>query len=126
MSIRRMLLLAVGIEALTVALLVVLVALFGPSEPDAASAFAQRLGNWVGPLGGFTICLGGGWLVARPLTSGHVARGALLGAMVAAIDLTILVASGSAFQFLFVLSNVGRVVAGSLGGLAASKRNPDL
>jgi len=121
MRIGPLVLLALSIEAVAVLALVLMVALFGPTEPIAAQEYAERLGNWVGPLAGFVLCLGGGWLVARHLTEGHVKRGLLLGAMVAAIDLAILVASGAAFQVLFAFSNLGRLVAGSIGGLLASR-----
>jgi hypothetical protein len=116
-----MVLLAIAIEAVAVLILVVVVAVFGPSEPDAAQAYAERLGYWIGPLAGFTLCVGGGWLAARSLTADHIRRGMLLGAMVAAIDVAILVAGGAAFQAIFVVSNLGRVVAGSLGGWLASR-----
>ena len=116
-----MVLLSVAIEVLAVLVLVLIVALLGPSEPAAAQAYAERLGKWVGPIAGFVLCLGGGWLVARHLSEGHVPRGALLGAMVAAIDMAILVASGATFQPLFAFSNLGRLVAGSLGGLLAMR-----
>lgn len=121
MSMGRMALLAVAIEATAVLILVLVVAVFGPAEPAAAEAYAQRLGYWVGPIAGFILCLGGGWLVARPLQERQVQRGALLGTMVAAIDVAILVAGGATFQPIFVLSNLGRIVAGSLGGLSASR-----
>ena len=116
--------LAVLIEAGAVLVLVVVVAVFGPSDPEGAQAFARRLGDWVGPIAGFVLCFGGGWFVSRRLTSGHVPRGLLLGALVAAIDIAILMASGSAFRWLFVVSNLGRLVASSLGGLVASRRLP--
>lgn len=121
MKIGRMILLAVAIEALSIVVLVVLVAIFGPADSAAAQEYAQRLGYWVGPLAGFVLCIGGGWLVARNLTTGHVPRGLLLGAMVAAIDITILIASGSGFQVVFLVSNLGRLVGGSLGGWLALK-----
>lgn len=119
MSVRRMALLAVAIEGIAVLVLVLIVALIGPAEPGAAQAYAERVGFWVGPIAGFFFCLGGGWLVARPLPRGQVPRGALLGTMVAAIDVAILVASGATFQPLFVFSNLGRLVAGSIGGYVA-------
>ena len=121
MSMSRMLLLAVVIEATAVLVLVVFVASFGPADPVAAQAYAERLGTWVGPIAGFVLCLGGGWLVARSLREGQVARGALLGTMVAAIDVAILVAGGAAFQAIFVVSNLGRVVAGALGGMLVGR-----
>ena len=119
MGLFRMLLLAVAIEAAAVLLLVLLVAALGPADPAAAQALAERLGYWFGPIAGFFLCLGGGWLVARRLTEGHVLRGLVLGAMVASIDIAILVASGATFQPMLVFSNLGRLVAGSLGGFVA-------
>ena len=121
MRVSRMILLAVTIEALAVLVLMLGVALFGPADPGAARAYAERLGYWVGPLTGFVFCLGGGWLVARGLTSGHLPRGLLLGTLVAAIDIAILFASGADFQPIFAVSNLGKLVAGSLGGLVASR-----
>jgi hypothetical protein len=121
MTIGRMVLLALAIEALAVVVLILVVAVFGPSDPAAAQAYAERLGSWVGPIAGFTLCLAGGWLVARRLASGQVARGFLLGTLVAAIDVAILIAGGAAFQLIFVVSNLGRIVAGSLGGYLATK-----
>ena len=61
MSIRigRILVLAVVIEALAILALVLMVAApLGPSDPDAAQAYAERLGTWVGPIAGFVLCLG--------------------------------------------------------------------
>ena len=115
----RLLGLAVLLEAAAVVVLVLIVAVFGPSDAEGSQAFAQRLGDWVGPIAGFVLCFGGGWLVSRRLTTGQVARGLLLGSLVAAIDVSILIASGSAFRLLFVLSNLGRLVAGALGGFMA-------
>ena len=116
-----MVLLAIAIEAVAVLILVLIIAVFGPADPDAAQAYAERLGYWVGPIAGFSLCVGGGWLVARALTADHVKHGMLLGAMVAAIDVAILVAGGASFQPIFVVSNLGRVVAGSLGGWVAGR-----
>jgi hypothetical protein len=116
-----MVLLAVAIEALTVLALILTVAAVGPSEPAEAQAFAERIGLWLGPTAGSILCVGGGWLVARKLTEGHVLRGLILGTMVAAIDIAILVASGAAFRPLLVVSNLGRVLSGSLGGAVAAR-----
>ena len=116
-----MVLLAVAVEATAVLVLVLMVAVLGPADPVEAQAYAESLGRWVGPIAGFVLCLGGGWLVARHLTEGHVRQGLILGAMVAAIDVALLVASGAMFRPIFVFSNLGRVVAGSLGGLMAAE-----
>lgn len=119
-----MVILAVAIEAAAVLILILSVALLGPSEPEAARAYAESLGYWLGPTAGFVLCLGGGWLVGRPLRGGQVTRGALLGTIVATIDVAILVGGGAAFQPILVASNLGRIVAGALGGLASSRWAP--
>ena len=101
--------------------LVLLVALLGPSDQAAAQAYAERLGYWVGPIAGFVFCLLGGWWVAKGLSGAHVLNGLILGAAVAAIDLAILLVSGAEFHPVFAVSNIGRVVAGSLGGSLAGR-----
>lgn len=121
MKIVRLVLTAIAVEVLTVLVLVVLVAVFGPSDPDQSPAYAERLGYWVGPIGGFVFCLLGGWWLARGAGSSAVRIGLLLGTAVAAIDTSILVASGADFEWIFVVSNIGRVVAGGLGGWLAGR-----
>ena len=111
---------ALVIEALAIALLFVLVALFGPNDGAAAQAYAERLGQWVGPISGAVLCLLGGWWLTRSLSSGHIVNGLALGAVVAVIDIALLVLSGAAFQIVFVVSNGARLVAGALGGWIAS------
>jgi hypothetical protein len=119
----RTLLLAIAVEVLTVLVLVLLVAVLGPSDADAAREFAARLGRWVGPTAGFLLCLLGGWAAARIAGSRHVLHGLALGGTVAVLDVSILVGSGEPFEALFVLSNVGRVIAGSIGGYLAGRSN---
>lgn len=116
----RILGVAVAVEVLAILVLVVLVALFGPSDPEGSRAFAERLGFWVGPIAGFVLCVAGGWLIARNLATHHVLNGLALGAVVAAIDVALLVAGGAGFQLIFAASNVGRLVAGSIGGWLAA------
>ncbi len=117
----RILVAAIAVEVLAVLVLVVLVALAGPSEPAAAEAYAMRLGYWVGPIAGFVLCVIGGWWVARGLATAHVINGLALGIVAAAIDVAILLASGTEFQPVFAVSNIGRVVAGTSGGLLAAR-----
>ena len=120
LEIGRTIIAALVIEALAIALLFLLVALFGPSDGAAAQAYAERLGQWVGPVGGAGFCLLGGWWLTRSLSSGHVLNGLVLGAVVAVIDIALLVLSGAAFQIVFVVSNGARLVAAALGGWIAS------
>lgn len=119
----KIFLFAIAVEFSAILVLVLLVALFGPSDQEGAQVFAELLGYWVGPIAGFVFTVTGGWLVARNLTAHQVMNGLVLGATVAAIDIAILVASGAEFQIIFVLSNIGRLVAGSLGGWLAIKRD---
>ena len=121
MIIGRVVLTAVLVEALNIALLFLVVALFGPRDAQAAQADAEELGKWVGPIGGFLLCFLGGWWVAVASRGRHVLNGLALGATVAGIDLGLLAASGAPFQFLFVASNLGRLVAGALGGRVAMR-----
>jgi hypothetical protein len=121
LRIGRSLILAIVIEALAILALVGLVALFGPSDPEAAQAYAQRLGYWVGPTAGFVLCVAGGWLIARQLPARHVLNGLVLGALVAAIDVVLLLVSRAEFQLIFVFANLGRLVAGAVGGWLASR-----
>ena len=121
----RILIGAVLAEFLAVLALVLIVAVFGPSDQAAAEAYAQRLGYWVGPLAGFVFTLIAGWWVAKNLTNYHLANGFVLGVAVAVIDISILVASGSGFQLIFAVSNIGRVIAGSIGGWLAGRSVQD-
>ncbi len=118
----RIVLTAFAAEALSIALLVLVVALFGPHERAQDAAFAERVGQWLGPLSGLVLCALGGYFVARPLAGGQVLHGALLGLAAAAIDLALLVLGGAPFQLLFVLSNLGRVLAGCAGGWIAARQ----
>ncbi len=119
--IARTLITALVAEILAIAGLVIAVALFGPSEAEAAAEWAAETGWWFGPVAGFILCLVGGWFVARGATSDHVVHGLLLGVVVAAIDVGLLLAGGAEFQMVFVISNVGRVVAGGVGGWWAGR-----
>lgn len=123
--IERILPTAFIVEALTVATLILVVALFGPAEQDAAQAYAKQLGFYIGPIGGFIFCLLGAWWVARKLTHAHILNGFILGLAVAIIDISILLASGPEFHPLFIISNIGRVVAGTLGGWFATQHMDD-
>ena len=112
---------AILAEVLAVLTLVLIVALFGPSDPAEAQAYAERIGLWVGPIAGFLFTLAGGWWIARSLVNSQVLNGLVLGVVVAIIDISILLLSGAEFLPIFAISNIGRVIAGSLGGLLASR-----
>ena len=102
-------------------ILIALVATFGPSEPASAQAFAERLGRWVGPVGGALCSFLAAFCVARPLTSGRITNGVAVGVFLAVLDVVLLVASQAPFQWLFVISNLGKILAGYIGGVASSQ-----
>lgn len=110
-------------EMVPIAVLVAIVALFGPRDPVGAGEFAQRAGVWVGPLAGATVVLLlSAW--AGRASSRPTRQGAMIGFMVAFLDLGILAATGAPFAAVFVVSNVGKVVAGTLGGWLSGRRSP--
>ena len=94
--------------------------MFGPPGFAAAQPFAERLGAWVGPISGFVLCLTGGYWVAKAASTSRIQNGLAMGMAAAALDLAIAAASGASFWLLLVISNVGRIVAGTLGGWLAS------
>lgn len=112
---------AVAAELLGVLALVALVMIFGPPGFAAAQPFAERLGAWVGPISGFVLCLAGGYWVERGAATSRIQNGFAAGAAGAVLDLAIAAMAGAPFQLLLVLSNVGRIVGGSIGGLLASR-----
>jgi len=114
---------AVAVEIAAIALLVVVVAVVGPREPEAAAAFAKRHGQWLGPLAGIVGCFLGGWWASRAMATRQVVQGLMVGVVAAAIDVALLLAGGSGFKLLFLGSNVGRILAGAVGGWVASKRS---
>lgn len=118
----RVLIAALIIEILAVLVLVIVVAVAGPGEPDAAMAFAERVGVWLGPLAGFVLCFLGSWLLTRTLDSDRVPNGLALGIAVALIDIILLVVGGSGFRWVFAASNVGKVLAGYLGALMPARQ----
>lgn len=84
---------------------------------------AQRLALWVGPMGGFVVCVLGGWWVSRGTFADAERNGLTLGVAVAGLDLALLVVSGAPFGALMVLSATGRVTGGFVGGWWAGRRN---
>ena len=120
-QIGRTLLTAFVVEVLAIVVLVIAVALFGPQDVEAAQAWAAEAGRWLGPLAGFLFCIAGGWFVARTALTDRVMHGLALGATVALIDVALLVAGGSGFEMVFLLSNLGRVLAGAIGGWLATR-----
>lgn len=110
-------------EAIPVLILIGVVFLLGPKSADGAAEFAGHLGDWIGPVGGACATLLLAYWAAR--ASKHPLRtGLLVGALVAALDISLLIAAGAPFRWLFAASAVGRIVAGLAGGYwALAKRS---
>ncbi len=117
--------LAIGIEFVSILLLVLIVLCFGPANESEAQAFAERVGYWFGPLSGFVLCFVTSYFVARSHQDRRVQYGIALGASVALIDILILLVSGAQFQMIFVISNVGRVIAGAMGAWLSVSTNKE-
>jgi hypothetical protein len=120
----RIIIAGVTVEVAAIAVLVAIVAIFGPHDAAQAQAYAERLGQWVGPIGGAILCFVGGFWVSRKSSSSRVLHGVLVGTATAVIDAALLVAMWVPFQLLFVVSNTGKVLAGGLGGWIASRNEP--
>ena len=112
---------SIAAEFTLIALLVALVAIFGPNDPHAAQTFAEHLGRWVGPIGGALITFILSLWIGRRLSTAQVVHGVLLGCMLALIDVAILVASRTPFEWVFVVSNLVKIAAGYLGGITAAR-----
>ena len=64
-----------SVVVLAVAILAVLVAIFGPRDKIAVQAYAERLGQWVGPIASASLCFLGAWWLGRRVPSGRVLNG---------------------------------------------------
>jgi hypothetical protein len=111
-------------EMIPIVTLIAVVAVYGAfiraPGGESPEAFAERAGAWVGPVIGATCA----FLLSQ--WAGHeaaraVAQGALIGLSLAVVDVALLVASGAPFRPLFLYSNLGKIIAGTLGGLSAHR-----
>lgn len=114
---------AVAAEAGAILALVLVVAIFGPNQAAAAQAYAEKMGPWVGPIAGAALSFLGAFWIARPLPHGQLVHGVLFGLFVALVDVALLVTMQAPFEWLFVLSDAGKIAAGIAGGMAAERFN---
>jgi hypothetical protein len=111
-------------EIVPITLLVAAVFLFGPGTLAADRAFAERTGRWLGPLAGAIMTFFASWWAARTEPAAARRTGVFVGVLAAGTDVSILVAAATPFEWLFVMSNVLRVLAGMAGGVMASHSSP--
>ena len=112
---------AIAAEAGAVVALVCVVAFFGPKEANEAQRYAEKMGQWVGPIAGAIFSFIGALWIGRSLMRDHLLHGLLFGLFVVAVDVSLLVAMRAPFEWLFVISDAGKVAAGVIGGLVASR-----
>ena len=113
---------AIAAEVLAILVLIAVVAIVGPRDQAQAQAYAEKMGQWVGPLAGVVLSFLGALWVSRGLTSGHLLHGFLFGLIYALVDVALLVAMQAPFMWLFVASDGGKLLAGIAGGLVSAKR----
>jgi hypothetical protein len=117
----RLILGAIAAEVLAILVLIAVVAIFGPRDQAQAQAYAEKMGQWVGPLAGIVLSFLGALWVSRGLTGGHLLHGFLFGLIYALVDVALLVAMQAPFMWLFVASDGGKLLAGIVGGLVAAR-----
>jgi hypothetical protein len=118
-------------ELLPVLLLVAVVVVYGlvsdQTQPDSMTPdeFAPIAGNWVGPIGGFFATMFLSWWAARVITERKLSHGIAVGVGTAMLDLSLgLLMGGGEMLALLILSNCGRILAGFVGGVIASRQRP--
>jgi hypothetical protein len=105
------------VELIQVGIVLAFVAAFAPS--DEAMNFASRLTRFtvptVGTLAGFFAAAKIGRRSSMP-----VQQGLLLGAVLAVADTALILISGMTFAWIFVLSNVMKIMGSGAGGALAA------
>ena len=81
--------------------------------------YAAMVGSWVGPIGGGLMALVFAYWAGSKLSSRFIIHGALIGALLALIDASILAFLAEPFSWLYVASNLLKIVMGTLGGFIA-------
>jgi hypothetical protein len=117
----RILIATIVAEIVPLAALVAIVAVTIPPDVENQTAYAAGIGQWVGPIGGALMAFLGGLWVGRRLTRDHVVSGALVGVLLAVIDLVSLIALSAPFAWIFVISNGSKIICAALGGLVAAR-----
>ena len=127
----RVVLAVAAAEAIPVVLLIIVVVIYSAlgfaDQPNGLSPeeFAPVAGTWVGPIGGFVATLLCAMWAARGSHDQPILHGAAVGVGTAMLDLGIalLVSTDAGVPLILIVSNAGRIVAGSVGGYFASRTN---
>ena len=114
-------------EGLPILLLVAIVVVHGAvtAAPtvESESAFAAAAGAWVGPFGGAAATFVLSWWVGHSRPTTAVRDAAIVGIGVSALDLVIIETTATPWQWLFAISNAGKIAAALIGGRLAAKRS---
>ena len=114
----RIVLAAIAAEVLGILALVIL---FG-APTSATTPFALRLGVWIGPILAFVLCCLGGYWVARGAATHKLQNGIATGAVAAILGLIIAAVFAGPFGPRLLVSILGRVAGGTIGGWLAARR----
>ncbi len=90
----------------------------GLSEAEI-NQYAAMAGSWIGPIGGGLMALVFAFWIGSKLSARFIIHGALIGALLALIDATILGYMNEPFTWLYVSSNLIKILMGTLGGFIA-------
>jgi hypothetical protein len=115
-------------ELVPILLLVLIVVIYGFArqvDSPTPEEFAPMAGNWVGPIGGFLATLLAARWVGRRAAHAKFVHGIAVGVGTATLDLILaaLLSGGIADSPLLIFSNGGRILAGILGGILASRQD---
>ena len=112
----RLILAVIAAELVPILLLVATVAALGPPELESAQHFAAVMGRWIGPIGGAVCAYLAAFGIGRLAPERALSDGVIVGLCLAALDGLILFASNANFEWIFVISNAGKIIAATFGG----------
>jgi hypothetical protein len=112
----RLILAVIAAEVVPLFLLFATVAAFGPPELEEAKHFAAVMGRWVGPIAGAMCAYLAAYGIGRVAPERALSDGVIVGLCLATLDVVLLVAGNASFEWLYVISNAGKIIAATLGG----------
>jgi hypothetical protein len=112
----RLILAVIAAEVVPLLLLFVTVEAFGPPEIEQAKHFAAVMGRWIGPIAGAVCAYLAAYGIGRLAPERALSDGVIVGLCLAALDVVLLYAGDASFEWLYVFSNLGKILAASFGG----------